>query len=384
MNSISYFLKMINPFGYGSGNGVEKLKEKLAEMYSNPDIFILKNGRTALYLFLKSLKLSSGSKVAIQAFTCNAVVNPILWNGLEPLYIDIDPNNFSMDIKDLEKKLDSAVKVLILQHTFGLSANLKIVKYCKQRGITVIEDCAHTFGNVKVGKDGDATMFSFGFEKVLSSRVGGALMVNNKGMVEGFRNEYNEILPMKKEETFLWLLNPVLWRLLRNLPNSISSRLGKIFVDFGLLNRGFSRQDKGGDSNVLVPQGLSSVLASVVYDCLSALDVQTQHRNEISSTYSNLLGLNFFGALLRYPYICSSYEEANLKIEKISKIGFPLEDKWFYPVVFPRDTNLTAMKYVNGSCPVAESISAKIINLPTNLAVTTEIATKICNLVLEK
>lgn len=381
MTNLKYLLRMLNPFGYEGGEGLENLKKQLSKLYANEDIYITKNGRDALYLFLKSLNLPRGSKVAIQAFVCNAVVNPVLWNNLLPLYIDITEDSFSMDLNDLLKKLDSTVKVLILQHTFGLSADLEIVQECKNRGILVVEDCAHTLGNTNLGKVGDVAMFSFGFEKMLSSRVGGALMVNNKRYLDPIKEEYSRIKAMSKGETFLWLLNPVLWRILRKLPGSVSEVLGFNLVRFGLLSKGFNKRENLGVVRGFLPRSLPGVLAGVVFDCLTRLNSNIEHRFETSKQYSVGLGSNFFGSLVRFPYICVSETYANDKIEKIARLGFPLYDKWYFPVVFPKQTDLLAMKYVLGSCPVAEDISKKIINLPTNQSVSREMVNKIIDIV---
>ncbi|MCC7290407.1 DegT/DnrJ/EryC1/StrS aminotransferase family protein, partial [bacterium] len=120
MNGLKYLLDTFNIFAYNKGSYKEKLKSKISSLYGSENVYTTLNGRTAIYLFLKSLSLSSGSQVAVQAFTCNAVINPILANNLEPLYIDITEGSYNMSLEDLNEKITDNTKVLILQHTFGV------------------------------------------------------------------------------------------------------------------------------------------------------------------------------------------------------------------------------------------------------------------------
>lgn len=375
------YLKLM--FGIGAKGGVEKLRNRISDLYGNKNVYILENGRAAIHLFLKSLNLPKTTKVAIQAFTCNAVVNPILWNNLEPLYIDIHEDNFSMCLEDLKKKYDENVKVLILQHTFGLEADRRVVDFCKEKGIILLEDCAHTLGNAKLGNWGDATMLSFGVEKILSTRVGGALMINNGAYVSSFEKEFKKLKKMGFVSSFVWMLNPVLWRVMRKL--SVRSRkfLSKTLRFFGLLSSGFSGVEDRGKKPSLYPRALSAQLATVVLDCLVTIKDNLQHRDEISAVYFSVLSQKHLGSLVRYPYIVLSVEKANEIIEKIANLGFPLYEKWYYPVVYPRSTNLEKMKYIQGSCPKAEYLSERIVNLPTSMAVDKNVAREIAKVVLE-
>lgn len=381
MNNTKYLLNILNVFGYKDRNKVDRLRQYLSEMYSNDDVFVTMNGRTAIYLFLKSLNLKEGSKVAVQAFTCNAVINPILSAGLMPSYIDINRSNFNMDYDDFMRKVDPTVKVLIIQHTFGLKADERIVKYCKDNGIFVLEDCAHALGEVSLGGMGDASMLSFGIEKLLPTRVGGALIVNNKDLL----TKINELVVDQKQlsnfQTFLWLIHPVLWRLIRLMPNSLSKKVKDFLKRIGGLKSGFTSDENMGNAEYSVLQGISGVLAGAVVDCLYALQGVIQGRKEIAGVYFNILDQKY-DAYIRYPYVASSAEKANVMISYLESLGYPAQDRWFEPVVFPRSTNLESMKYVSGSCPVAEEVSTRIVNLPTGSNVTEEKAKEISEKIL--
>src|SRR5581483_4013141 len=112
-----------------------------------------------------------------QAFTCVAVPNSVLWTGAKAIYADIDETG-NLDPKDLEKKITKKTKAVIIQHTFGIAANMDAIqKVLKGKKIILIEDCAHALGasykGKKLGTFGEFAFFSFGRDKVISSVFGG-------------------------------------------------------------------------------------------------------------------------------------------------------------------------------------------------------------------
>ncbi|MCC7290106.1 DegT/DnrJ/EryC1/StrS family aminotransferase, partial [bacterium] len=302
-------------------------------------------------------------------------------NNLEPLYIDITEGSYNMSLEDLNEKITDNTKVLILQHTFGVLADKRIIDFCKQRGILVLEDCAHTLGNTNVGNWGDATMLSFGIEKMLPTRVGGALIVNNPELIAGVVGKYSEIKSISKWESFKWMINPLLWRCIRLVPEPFTSGAVWILKRIGLLKSGFSVSENQGVRFNLTVKDITQVLAKVVVDCLVSINTLLLHRKQLTGLYSRELGLNLSGPLVRYPYVPESKEYVDRLIRSIAQLGYPFYDKWFCPVVFPKATNLQKMKYIKGSCPVAEKTSEMIVNLPTGLNVSESKAMDIVNLI---
>ncbi|MDP1538516.1 MAG: aminotransferase class I/II-fold pyridoxal phosphate-dependent enzyme, partial [bacterium] len=133
------------------------------------------SGRSALMAILSSLQkkenssseaLAKEDEILLQAFTCNAAANPIIWSGLKPIYVDCDEKTFNIDIEDLKGKIESKSRAVMVQHTFGLPANMnEILGICRQNSLILIEDCAHSLGATckgkKVGTFGKAAFFSF-------------------------------------------------------------------------------------------------------------------------------------------------------------------------------------------------------------------------------
>ena len=228
MKESGYLKRVLKFWEYKEGDCNVKLRSKLAEILEIEEkkIFLFENGRTAEYIFLKSLDLKENSNVSLQGFTCNAAVNPILWSNLKPLYIDINAKSLNISMKSLSERVDNNTKVVVLQHTFGnpvfkTKENFeKFISRMRERDILVFEDCAHSLGSEvegqKLGTFGDAALLSFGIEKVLSTRVGGALVVNNEKLLGKVETIYGKTNTMGCMNTFFWLLNPFFWRIVRN------------------------------------------------------------------------------------------------------------------------------------------------------------------------
>ncbi|MCA9375184.1 aminotransferase class V-fold PLP-dependent enzyme [Candidatus Dojkabacteria bacterium] len=362
------------------------------EPSSSERIFITKNGSSAIYLFLKSLNLPEDSEVILQAFTCNSVVNPVLWAGFKPVYSDIDRKTFSIDIESLKSRVTDKTKVVILQHTFGIPGPVhEVVEFCRQKKIFVLEDCAHALG-VEVGGrplgiSGDAAIVSFGLEKTLSTKVGGALLLNNKNIAKKINTQYGSWKYMSYPETFIWLLNPIIRIILRKIPIfrvSTAVLLSRV----GLFNTGFVRKELKGEMPSNALRLLPGVLASVVVERLARIEYNLRHRENITQVYLNNVfpkGISIADSirsnllpLVKFPVVTKDEKQRDEMRTYLQSEGIYISD-WYDPVVYPEETDLKLMRYVKGSCPVAEDISKRVINLPTGSYVTTAHAKMICH-----
>lgn len=382
MNMKEYIKILLRFWEYKKGVWGKRLVGQIKRVYGDKPVYLFGNARSAQYLFLKSLNLPKDSNVIIQSFTCNAVPNPVLWLDLEVRYVDIDRRNFSANFDEVVKRADEKTRVIILQHTFGIEGDVeKIVKFAKDNGIYLLEDCAHSLGIASLSVNGDAAIISFGIEKTLPTRVGGALLINNSRLVKAFEKEFVSLPTMGIVETFVWLLNPLVWRVLRVL-RALQDSSAKILRKLKLLNMGFEDSELLGRMPKNYPRKLSNSLSHVASLAMEDLAVNLKHRKEIVSLYERQLGGKHGDLpLVRYPYIAKDYINAMEITELLRRKGYRIGD-WYRPVIYPSSTNIASMKYVLGSCPVAEDISKRIINLPTGLSITREDVEKICNIIL--
>src|SRR5947207_2728640 len=100
------------PWKWRKGNAAEKLEEVIAQKIGVKHAISFESGRTSMHAILKALNIKAGDEVLLQAYTCVAVPDPVLWTGATPIYVDCD-QTLTMSAADLEKKITPRAKVLI-------------------------------------------------------------------------------------------------------------------------------------------------------------------------------------------------------------------------------------------------------------------------------
>ena len=380
MTKFEYLKKTFNIFGYYKGNGIEKLEEEIKRIYKrDKGVYVFENGRTSEYAFLKAVGVNNTNNVVMQAFTCTAAVNPILWLKSTPIYVDIYMDSFTMNLNSLKERVNEHTKVIMIQHTFSHTAKVReIVKFAHDRGIYVLEDCAHSLGIVEHGVLGGAMFISFGIDKTLSTRVGGALIVNNYELDDLVSSVYNNSKIMNRRNTFLWLLNPLFWQVLRASARLYTPILNTL-LGFKLLNLGHIDAELDGSVKNFTPKKLSSVLADVVIDQLSDLESNIEHRKLINEIYEKELGVEYMGM---HSHKFSLYMNPKLRdqcVKELSDAGY-MASRIYTNVISPKEVDLVAMKY-NNDCPSAEELVKGIVNLPNLYNISIEDAKNISKIV---
>ena len=113
------------------------------------DCLYFMRGREGLYLSLQAMGVGAGHTVVIQGFTCLAVAAPVLFTGSRPVYADIDPATYLMDVDALEQVLSERTRCIIPVHLFGQCVDMdRLNAVAADRGFTVLEDCAQSTGAI--------------------------------------------------------------------------------------------------------------------------------------------------------------------------------------------------------------------------------------------
>lgn len=151
---------------------------KLEEYLGVTHIDLLTNGHMALELSIQALNLEG--EVITTPFTFASTTHAIVRNGLTPVFCDIDPNNFTIDVKKIEELITDKTSAIIPVHVYGNVCNVEeIQRLAEKYGLKVIYDAAHTFGvrykGRGIGEFGDVSCFSFHATKVFNSIEGGAV-----------------------------------------------------------------------------------------------------------------------------------------------------------------------------------------------------------------
>ena len=217
------------------GKEIKKLEEKFRNYLGIKYTFSFNSGRSSLMAILEALEVEEGDEVLLQGFTCNSAVIPILERKAKPVFVDID-DTLNLDPEDLEKKITSRSKAIMIQHTFGWPAEIEeILEIARRHNLFLIEDCAHSLGAKYKGKFcgtfGDATFFSLGRDKIISSVFGGMAVTNNDNLAEKIERFRRRIDYPSGFWIFQQLLHPILVNYLV-LPAYRFPNLGKLLLVF--------------------------------------------------------------------------------------------------------------------------------------------------------
>ena len=155
-----------------------KLENQLKEYLSVDNISLFTNGHNALELCLQAMNLSG--EIITTPFTFASTTHAIVRNRLEPVFCDIDPIDYCMDVTKIESLITDKTTAIVPVHVYGNVCNIEeIERIAKKYGLKVIYDAAHTFGvrykGQGIGNFGDASMFSFHATKVYHTIEGGGI-----------------------------------------------------------------------------------------------------------------------------------------------------------------------------------------------------------------
>ena len=110
------FKNILNFRNYYNEKNINVYNEKFRKLCGFDYSYSFSSGRMAFYSLLKSLNINKNDEVIIPAYTCVVVANAIKYVGAKPVYVDIDLNNFGIDIKKLQKQITSKTKIICVQH----------------------------------------------------------------------------------------------------------------------------------------------------------------------------------------------------------------------------------------------------------------------------
>jgi dTDP-4-amino-4,6-dideoxygalactose transaminase len=180
--------------------------EGVAQEYlANPWVRCVVNGDIGLVLSLAALEIPEGSECLVQSFTFNSTVNAVLWNRLRPVFVDIDPKTFNVDVRDLERRIGPHTRAVVVTHIFGSPLDLdRVLELARGRGIPVVVDAAHGYGaayrGIRIGDPrlGDYQVFSLSGTKQVTSAEGGLVAAASEELASriefrrayGFQNDY--------------------------------------------------------------------------------------------------------------------------------------------------------------------------------------------------
>lgn len=174
---------------YILGKHNKALEEDLANYVGTKHAVALNSGTDALHLALRALDIGAGDEVITVAFTFVATTEAIGIVGAKPVFVDIDPDTFNIDVKKIENAITPKTKAIIPVHLYGQPCDMKVIMdIAKKYDLFVIEDCCQAIGakldGKMVGSFGDVGCFSFFPTKNLGAMGDGGLLTTNSQLIK--------------------------------------------------------------------------------------------------------------------------------------------------------------------------------------------------------
>lgn len=157
---------VIDDTAFIRGDYVKEFEKRYAKKYGIKSCIGVANGTDAIYITLKMLGIGSGDEVITVANSWISTSETISQTGATPVFVDIEPDYFTIDTDKIEKKITEKTKAIIPVHLYGQPADMdKIMEFANAHDLYVIEDCAQAhfaeYKGQRVGTFGDAATFSF-------------------------------------------------------------------------------------------------------------------------------------------------------------------------------------------------------------------------------
>jgi len=320
--------KVIDETAFIKGKYVELFEKKYSEKYGVRNTVSCANGTDAIYIALKSMGIGRGDQVITTALSWISTSETISQVGATPVFVDIDPDYYTIDINKIEKKITNKTKAIIPVHLYGHPANMSdIMNIANKYKLKVIEDCAQAhfsqWDGKNVGTYGDVGTFSFFPGKNLGAYGdAGCIITNNDKLAETMRMYSNHGALVKHNHKF----------------EGINSRL-------------------------------DGIQAAIILEKMKFINKWTEKRIKCASNYNELLtnenivlpSIHPLAKHVFHLYVIRS-KDRNIVQKHLNKNG--ISTGIHYPTALPF---LEAYKYLNHNpddFPVSYQYQSQILSLP--------------------
>ncbi|WP_311589280.1 DegT/DnrJ/EryC1/StrS family aminotransferase [Varibaculum massiliense] len=373
------------------------LQDLLAELTNTraEDWFLFMRARHGMATVYQTLHQCFGQgTVTTQAYTCVTAVNPILVAGLKPEYGDIDPDSIAL-LPDTAP-LHARTRALVWQNTFGILADAKAAVLRSRAHNTpaiFLEDSAHCVGSMVRDEQGeplaDISVHSFGVEKLLPTKFGGAIWINpclrerspqHQRFVEKLITTCAGVrTPQGREEKAMRrYYNQV--RILNHLPRAFSAPLRKSLIKNDRFLAPIIPWEQQGKLDRL-PALPSKWVAAQALAQLKNIEDTRRRRQQVQHIYQEKLTrrlqipaeIRDSQALVRFPLFVNgapSDNQAERLFSFLREKGY-YPGRWYRPALFPgvKDYDLYNLDPELSDLPNTKRMIASAINLPTQESV---------------
>jgi len=171
------------------GPKVRELEADFARLCGTRQAVATNTGTAALHVALLALEIGAGDEVITTPLSCIASANPILFQGARPVFADVDPETYNLEVGEVEKRITSKTKAILPVHLFGHPVDLDpLLDLASHRGLPVIEDASQATGALykgrRVGSFGRVGCFSLYANKIVTSGEGGVIVTQDPALAD--------------------------------------------------------------------------------------------------------------------------------------------------------------------------------------------------------
>lgn len=318
------------------GEPVEQFASALSSYTGGSQVVSCANGTDALQIAMMALDLVPGDEIILPVHTYVATAEVIALLKLKPVFVDVDPATFNIDVSRIEENITPRTKAIVPVHLYGQCADMEpILRIAKRHNLYVIEDAAQALGALYTFADGSqhqaGTMGVIGTTSFFPSKNlgcygdGGAMFTGDSALAEKLKMISNHGQRIKYHHDII----------------GVNSRL-------------------------------DTLQAAILNVKLKYLDRYTEKRNEIASLYdSHLAGIDFLSVPYRAPFSTHVFHQYTITVhgrdrnklqEFLRSKGVPT--MIYYPVPLHLQKAYRNATYPQGTFPITESLSASVLSLP--------------------
>lgn len=310
----------------------QQLESELSQHLGVEHLALFSNGTIALVTALQALRITG--EVITTPYSFVATAHSLLWNGIKPVFVDIDPDTFNLDPKKIEAAITPQTTAILPVHVYGNPCDTaEIQRIADTYGLKVIYDAAHAFG-VEVGgksvlREGDLSVLSFHATKVFNTFEGGAIVCPDEKMKRridylknfGFADEVTVVAP------------------------GINGKMNEIQAAFGLLQ--LKHIDRVFEQRAVIDRLYRERLATVRGVSVPQINVASRQN------------FSYFPILIEREFPIGR----DALYERLKGLGI-YSRRYFYPLIseFPMYRGFASASREN--LPVAHSVANRVLCLP--------------------
>lgn len=329
----------------------QQFEAALRDYLDVPHVALFSNGTLALVVALQALRITG--EVITTPFSFVATTHALQWNGIKPIFVDIDPSTFNLDPTKIEAAITPQTTAILPVHVYGNPCDIDAIECIADTyGLKVIYDAAHAFGvkrdGVSILNAGDLSILSFHATKVFNTFEGGAIICHDDKMKRridflknfGFADEVTVVAP------------------------GINAKMNEVQAAFGLVQLGYMSEVLSRRAEI--DQRYREALA----------DVRGIRLHEVAEGVA--WNHAYFPVLVEPPYPLSR----DALYEKMHAKGVYAR-RYFYPLISNFPTYRALRSAARENLPVSTQVAERILCLPVYPALKEDEQTRVIAMIIE-